>query len=147
MTVMAVEDKSCTIMPYFNVLGGDLDNFKKLCGHWFEETSKEQDCLSCGFSFNGNMVHCREVYKNAEAVLAHFDNIGDLLFESLTIAQLSRLEIHGPEDELAKLRQPLANMHPQFFISLEIIPEENEDSKEDSGEQKQEPRIIPIVAA
>ena len=140
---MVVEEKSCTLMPYFNVLGGDLDNFKKLCGHWFEETSKEQDCLYCGFSFSGDIVHCREVYKNADAVLAHLDNIGDLLFESLTIAQLSRFEIHGPEDELAKLRQPLANMHPQFFISLALEIEENEDS----GEQKQEHRVIPIVAA
>lgn len=137
---MAFDEKSCTIMPYFKVLGGDVDNFKKLCGYWIEETNKEPDCLYCGFSFNGNIVHCREVYKNADAVLAHLENIGDLLFEALTIAQLSRLEIHGPEDELTKLRQPLANMHPQFFISLDIVSADTEN-------KEQPERVIPIVAS
>ncbi len=134
---MAIADKSCTIMPYFKVLGGDLDNFKKLCGYWFEETNKEPDCLSCDFSFNGNIVHFREIYKNADAVLNHFDNIGDLLFEALTIAQLIRLEIHGSEEELAKLRQPLANMHPQFFIYFDVVSPDTEN-------QEQAGKVIPI---
>jgi hypothetical protein len=131
---MAIDDESCTIMIYFKVLGGDLNNFKKLCGYWIEETNKEPDCLYCSFSVNGNIVNCRENYKNANAILAHLDNIGDLLFEALTITQISRLEIHGPENQLAKLQQPLANMNPQFFSSLPFI----EDNK------KQPQKIAPI---
>jgi len=32
------------------------------------------------------------------------------------MAELARLEIHGPEEELAKLRGPLAHLKPQFFV-------------------------------
>ncbi|MGD9179981.1 MAG: hypothetical protein PVF26_13615 [Desulfobacterales bacterium] len=38
-----------------------------------------------------------------------------LLQEALKIAELRRFEIHGPEEELAKLREPLAEFQPQFF--------------------------------
>ena len=48
-------------------------------------------------------------------MLAHLDNVGALLQEALQIAELTRFEIHGPEAELAKLREPLAGMKPQFF--------------------------------
>jgi hypothetical protein len=43
------------------------------------------------------------------------ENIGTLLQEALKISELTRLEIHGPEEELAKLREPLAELQPQFF--------------------------------
>jgi hypothetical protein len=36
--------------------------------------------------------------------------------EALTIADCTRLAIHGPEEELAKLREPLADFNPQFFV-------------------------------
>jgi hypothetical protein len=42
-------------------------------------------------------------------------NVGSLLEESLKTADLARLEIHGPEEELAKLREPLSSLKPQFF--------------------------------
>lgn len=71
-----------------------------------------------GFSFDGNQAHCREGYQDAEGLLTHLDNIGTLLEEALEIADLTRLEIHGPESELAKLREKLADIKPQFF-SLE----------------------------
>jgi hypothetical protein len=68
-----------------------------------------------GFSFDGDQAHCREGYEDAEGVLAHFENVGSLLQEALRIADLTRLEIHGPDDELIKLRQPLAELEPRFF--------------------------------
>jgi hypothetical protein len=43
------------------------------------------------------------------------DNVGAILQEALTISDLTRLEIHGPEEELAKLRDPLASLKPEFF--------------------------------
>ena len=43
------------------------------------------------------------------------DNVGALLGEALKIADLTSLEIHGPEEELAKLRDPLAELNPKFF--------------------------------
>ena len=53
---------------------------------------------------------------DAEGVLAHLENVGKLLEEVLAIADLTRLEIHGPETELAKLRGPLAGFNPAFFV-------------------------------
>jgi hypothetical protein len=43
-------------------------------------------------------------------------NVGLLLEEALKISEITRLEIHGPEEEIAKLREPLAGLKPQFFI-------------------------------
>ena len=50
---------------------------------------------------------CREGYADAEGLLHHLENVGSLLQEALGIADLARLEVHGPEDELSKLRKPL----------------------------------------
>ena len=52
----------------------------------------------------------------AEAALAHLDNVGALLGEMLKLADLSRLEIHGPAEELEKLKSPLADLKPAWFV-------------------------------
>ena len=41
--------------------------------------------------------------------------MGALLQEALQIADITRLEVHGPEAELAQFREPLADLGPQFF--------------------------------
>ncbi len=112
---MAIQDKCCTIVPYFNVKEGKLDDFKSLCEQFVSKTNEEQKCLYYGFSFDGNTAHCREGYEDAEGLLAHLENVGALLQESLKIAEIARLEVHGPEEELAKLREPLSGLKPQFF--------------------------------
>lgn len=112
---MATQDKCCTIVPYFKVRSGKLDQFKHLCEQFVEKTQEESQCLYYGFSFDGDQVHCREGYEGAEGVLAHLTNVAALLEEALQIADLTRLEIHGPETELIKLREPLAHLKPQFF--------------------------------
>jgi quinol monooxygenase YgiN len=113
---MATQDSCCTVVPYFKAHPGKLDAFKALCERFVEKSSGEPKCLYYGFSFDGDQIHCREGYIDAEGVLAHLDNVGTLLAEALTIADLTRLEIHGPEPELAKLRGPLAQFKPQFFV-------------------------------
>jgi ABC-type Fe3+ transport system permease subunit len=42
-------------------------------------------------------------------------NQGALLAQALTIADLTRLEIHGPAEELEKLKAPLAHLNPVWF--------------------------------
>ena len=113
---MATQDKCCTIVPYFKVHAGKLEAFRALCEQFVEQTRKESKCLYYGFSFAGDQVHCREGYEDAEGLLAHLDNVGSLLDEALKIADITRLEVHGPEQELAKLREPLADLKPQFFV-------------------------------
>jgi hypothetical protein len=53
---------------------------------------------------------------DAEGLLAHLDNIGALLAEALKIADLIRIEVHGPAGELEKLRGPLAHLKPEWFV-------------------------------
>ena len=113
---MATQDTCCTIVPYFKISSGKLEDFKALSEKFVEKTSGEPKCLYYGFSFDGDQAHCREGYENAEAVLTHLESVGPLLEEALKIADLTRLEIHGPEEELVKLREPLADLKPQFFI-------------------------------
>ena len=112
---MATQDTCCTIVPYFKAHAGKLDAFRLLCERFVAKTSTEPKCLYYGFSFDGDQIHCREGYIDAEGVLAHLENVGALLMEALTIADLTRLEVHGPESELTKLRGPLAPHTPQFF--------------------------------
>jgi len=112
---MPSQDTCCTLAPYFKVHRGKLDAFRDLCERFVDKTSAESKCLYYGFSFNGDQIHCREGYEDAEGLLAHLDNVGALIGEALEIAELTRLEVHGPEEEVAKLREPLAPLKPQFF--------------------------------
>jgi hypothetical protein len=62
------------------------------------------------------MAFCREAYIGAEGVLTHLGNVGELLGKFLELADLARLEVHGPAEEIEKLRTPLADLNPDFFI-------------------------------
>lgn len=112
---MATQDKCCTLVPYFKVNEGKLGEFKALCEQFVTKTATEPKCLYYGFSFDGDAVHCREGYADAAGVLAHLQNVDDLLKRALQISSITRLEVHGPAAELAELRGPLAALKPQFF--------------------------------
>ena len=113
---MPTTDKCCTIVPYFEVPPDKLEQFKAIAERCVAQTQDEPKCLYYGFSFNGNIAHCREGYADSEGALAHLKNIGPLLQEALAIAKLTRLEVHGPAEELAKLREPMAQLKPEFFV-------------------------------
>lgn len=112
---MATQDSCVTIHPYFKVHAGKLDAFKALCERFVAQTSQEPKCQYYGFSFDGDQAHCREGYDDAEGLLAHLENVGPMLEEALGMAELTRLEIHGTDAELAKLRGPLVDLNPQYF--------------------------------
>jgi len=112
---MATQDSCVTIHPYFKIHDGQLEAFKALCERFVEKTSQEPKCHYYGFSFDGDQAHCREGYEDAEGLLFHLESVGPLLEEALKIADIARLEVQGPEAELAKLREPLAGLSPQFF--------------------------------
>jgi hypothetical protein len=79
------------------------------------KTATEKENLFYGFTINGDEILCREAYESAEGLLAHVENIGALLAEMLTMADLTRVEVHGPAAELEKLKEPLAHLHPAWF--------------------------------
>jgi hypothetical protein len=112
---MSTNDTCCSIVPYFNVADGKLDNFKEICEQFVAQTEKEDKVLYYGFAFSGSEAHCREGYADAEGLLAHLDNIGEILGKALEISEISRLEVHGPAAELEKLKGPLKDLNPQYF--------------------------------
>ena len=112
-------DTCCSLVPYFEVNEGKLEEFKALGPKFVELTRKEPGCLYYGFSFSGSTAHCREGYVSADAILAHLANVDAPLKQALGISKLARLEIHGPAAELDKLRTPLAGLNPQYFTLAE----------------------------
>lgn len=88
---MTTQDRCCSIVPYFKVSEGKIEAFEELCERFIEKTKNEQKCLYYGFSFNDNLVHCREGYEDADGVLTHLENVSSLLEEALNISELTRL--------------------------------------------------------
>jgi len=113
---MATNDTCVTIVPYFKAPADKLAQVKGMCSEFVEKSKSEPKCLYYGFSFNGEEMHCREGYADADGLLAHLDNVGALLKELLGIVELTRLEVHGPAQELDKLREPLSDLNPTYFV-------------------------------
>jgi quinol monooxygenase YgiN len=109
-------DTCCTLVPYFEVQDGQLDAFKALAQKLVAKTRSEPGCMHYAFSFSGNLAHCREGYVDAAALLAHRENVAELIGQALKIAKIVRLEVHAPEAEIEKLRGPMAAGNPQFFV-------------------------------
>ncbi|PYX29431.1 MAG: hypothetical protein DMG80_14565 [Acidobacteria bacterium] len=109
-----------SLHPYFKVHPGKLDEFKKQFPTFVELTKSEPKNLFYEFSLNGDEVFCREGYVDAEGLLAHLDNVGAPLAKAMTIADLIRLEVHGPAAELEKLKEPLAHLKPEWFEVAEV---------------------------
>lgn len=112
---MALEDNVCTLVPYFTVQEGKLEEFKLLGEKMVAQTKTESDVVFYGFSFSGRRAHCREGYTSAAGVLKHLENVGELLEQALKIASLDLLEVHAPASEVAALQEPLKGLNPTFF--------------------------------
>ena len=104
-----------SLHPYFRVHPGKMEDFMAGFPVFAELTKTEPKNLFYEFSINGDEVFCREGYVDAEALLAHLDNVGAMLAEALKMAELVRLEVHGPAAELEKLKGPLAHLNPAWF--------------------------------
>jgi hypothetical protein len=108
-----------SLHPYFKVHPGKIETFKAGLASFRQKTATEQKNLFYDFTINGDEIFCREGYTGAEGLLAHLENVGELLGEALKSAELIRLEVHGPAAELEKLRAPLAHLKPAWFVSVE----------------------------
>jgi quinol monooxygenase YgiN len=112
-----------SLHPYFKVHPGKLEIFTVAFPGFVARTRSEEKNLFYEFTINGDEVFCREAYTDAEGLLAHLDNIGPLLTQALKIADLIRLEVHGPAPELEKLKRPLAHLKPDWFVLEEASDE------------------------
>lgn len=113
---MTTQDSCCSVSPYFEIHASKAAEFRAICEKYVAWSSREPGCLYYGFSFDGDLAHCREGFENADALLAHIENLRPILHEMGEVSRLVKIEIHGPEQELAKLREPLTGMNPQYFV-------------------------------
>ena len=115
---MNLTDTAVTFHPYFKVSDEKLEVFKRIAQDLVETTRGEMGCLYYGFSYSDGEAFCREGYKDADSLVAHLDNVGDLLQKLENIVEAVRVEVHGPEKEIAKLRewQAIEELNPTFFV-------------------------------
>ena len=113
---MSVPSNFVSLHPYFKVHPGKLEAFKAVFPAFIEKTATEEKNLFYDFTINGDEIFCREGYVGADGALAHLENVGALLAEALKISDLIRLEVHGPAEELDKLKGPLGHLKPAWFV-------------------------------
>ncbi|MGJ8723337.1 MAG: putative quinol monooxygenase [Roseibacillus sp.] len=108
--------QAVSIHPYFKIQSGKEDAFEALMAEFVERTTTEETCYYYDFSICGDQAFCREAYHDAAAVLRHLENVGSCIAASGEISELYRLEFHGPAEEIDKLRGPLADLNPDFYV-------------------------------
>ncbi|GAA5129763.1 hypothetical protein JIN84_03765 [Luteolibacter yonseiensis] len=113
---MSLPTNLVTIHPYFKVHPGKETEADAVMEKFVATTRGEELCLFYEFTVLGDEVFCREGYAGAAGVLHHLENVGAVLGEMLTIADLTRLEFHGSAEEIDKLREPLGHLNPGFFV-------------------------------
>lgn len=105
-----------SLHPYFKTHEGRFEDFRALLPQFVAKTAAEEKCLSYGFtSREGSEIFCREAYVGAGGVLAHLQNVRDLLGQALEMSDLIRVEVHGSATELDKLREPMGALNPAWF--------------------------------
>merc|ERR1712167_36222 len=98
----------CTIQSTFTV--ADWEAAAPIMAEFVEKTKTEAGCVYYGWTKVGDKLFCREAYVDAAAVLAHLDNVGDLvgkLLESCKENALDGIQLHGPADELDKCKSTM----------------------------------------
>ena len=110
-------DNAVSIHPYFKIQEGQMDACKSFLAQFCEKVAGEEKCLYYNFTFHGDEMFCREAYEDADGVQAHLENCGALLAEFVKIADVTRVEVHGPAEELEKLKPTMAALNPVYFVS------------------------------
>lgn len=111
-----------SIHPYFKIRPGNLEAVRALLPALVTKTATEPKNLFYDFTLDGEVLFCREGYADAEGLVAHLDNVGPLVAEMLKLADLTRVEVHGPAAELAKLAAPPAALKPVWFAYVCGVP-------------------------
>ena len=104
-----------SIHPYFKARPGKMPEIKAVQEAFLAKTKTERDNLYYDFTVNGDDIFCREAYRGAAGALAHLENVSGPLGDMLKLADLIRIEIHGPAAELEKLKPALGKLNPLWF--------------------------------
>ena len=117
-TSLAEQDTHVTIVPYFTVPEGKMEEFKAGFPKFYEGTKGgTSESIYYGFCVHENKVFCREGYKSAEGVLAHLSDVKEALDAAVAIVGPSGLDlaVMGPPAELEKLKGVLGPLGAKFW--------------------------------
>lgn len=117
------EDVVVTLVPKFKIKNGMRGPYEALLPKFTElvKANEADTCVHYGFvgPTDDGFVICREGYVSAEGVLAHLDNVGDVLNKALEYADIVDLMVQGPAAELEKLKGPLKDFGPAYYPIVE----------------------------
>lgn len=108
-----VTDSTLCVLVYWDIrdyarfLGGVKD-FQRL-------TRQEEKVKYYGFCMCGTKAICREGYDCADGFLEHLANVDGPLKTAMEVADVIRVEVHGPEAEVERLREPLKSFPAVFW--------------------------------
>jgi quinol monooxygenase YgiN len=131
-------DTLCATQMYFDV--SDWTKARPVMSEFLDRTTKESGCLYSGWSKKNNEMVWRESYADGDSVATHFTKTGPLINKLLSgPAKLTRVEIHGPKEELKKTGKDIikkaitaTSIEPEYFAITESGDEEKlqiEDQK------------------
>jgi len=110
-------DESVSMITYYEVR--DMDSFANLTVEIAEAKKLESPVLSCSFSFNGNQVMCKESYDTADSAKAHLDSSAALTKRAAESADILKVEVMGPEEQLEKLRETFNEVNVMFWATAD----------------------------
>ena len=115
-------DTHVTIVPYFTVPDGKMQEFAAGFSDFFDKTRAGTDkCLYYNFAVSENTVFCREGYADAEGALQHLQDVGTPLGAALELVGEGGLDLSvmGPAEELEKLRPTFGGLGARFWETPE----------------------------
>jgi len=106
-------DETLCVLVYWDI----RDYAKFLAGvKDFQDLTKQEDKVRYyGFCLCGAKAICREGYDCAEGFLEHLQNVDGPLKAAMEVADVARVEVHGPASEVDKLREPLSSFPAVFW--------------------------------
>jgi predicted dithiol-disulfide oxidoreductase (DUF899 family) len=112
-----LSDNAVTLAPYFKIK--DIDEFKRIWQEDYQKFAHRDDCVHYAFCFtDDSRAHCRGAYRDADKVLQHLHDVEAPLTAVLKgVAELERLEVHGPKAEVDKLREALNPLGCLFYVA------------------------------
>jgi len=108
-----VSDETLSVLVYWDI--HDYARFLAGVKGFQDLTKQEEKVKYYGFCLNGARAICREGYDCAEGFLEHLRNVDGPLKAAMEVADISRVEVHGPAPEVEKLRAPLSSFPAVFW--------------------------------
>lgn len=116
----AVDDSSCWIQFMFSVQEDRFSQLKSSYPGFYKAVNPKADRpLQYGFSYSEefSLVCWRQGFKDATGALGHLRRVEGKLKEVQSLVSISTVEAYGPEVELSRLKEVLAQYGCRFFVA------------------------------